>query len=175
MTEIDTYFGKKYSAYTSIVKSFIMFCIPIVIVILLKKNQIISLEITNMLLALIIVSCIIYNGLAILDITNRSNMNFDEYNFQSSGSDNTGPTVIQYDEEQLGYYTDTVSNDMNEMLGGDLQDLGQCIGSACCGKNMTYNKKKEICEPGSKKESFVSGQPAFLGSPYGVTERQENI
>ena len=172
MTEIDTYFQKKYTAYASVIKSFIIFCIPIIIVIMLKKNQTITVQMTNILLAVIIVGCLIYNGLSLLDISNRDNMNFDEYRFSSSGGTN-GPSLVEYDEQQIGYLNN--SQEIKNMIGGDLQDLGQCIGSECCGKNMTYNKKKEICEPSSKKESFVSGQPAFLGAPYGVTETQQKL
>ena len=149
--------------------------IPIVIVVVLKKRQTISDQIATALIAIIIGIGIIFSVTRLFDISNRDNMNFDEYNFTASFSKDGKhvPSVLEYDIQQLSAIE-------NEVTGaGSNFGNGICIGSACCGDTMTYNTKKLICEPSARVETFISGQPAYIGSTFGVNDamiinREEN-
>lgn len=158
MAEIDTFFSNKYNAYLKIIQFFIFLMIPVVLIVVLKRNQTISLQTTNVLIAVIIVIGLIFIGGSLLDLSKRNNMAFQEYDFPLNVSNSTQQSVIEYDLEQLGFLKEKVESEFDS-LGNSLTE---CVGADCCSKNMIFDTKKGICEPkpsGNKSsESFLSGQ-----------------
>ena len=81
LVEINTYYGKQFSAHKDIVKIIVLVCILLLIVIILGKKEIIPRNIYIALNTIIIVIGIIIIGTKMMDLSNRDNMNFDEYDW----------------------------------------------------------------------------------------------
>ena len=181
MVEINTYYGKQYAAHTGFMKLIIMVCIPLLILAILRKKNIIPDNIANILIMVVLV----IGGILIIrrwwDLARRDNMNYDEYDWVFDPAD-TNPTVWEYDKEQLE------GSDILQNVEDDAQyivsSLGLgCVGENCCGEGMVYNSDTDKCEDVSSsnskanQESFVSSrsmETAFIaaddankGCPWG--------
>ena len=169
MVEINTYYGKKYKAQSSLMKLIIFVFVILLVLAILNKKGFIPDNISNILLAVVIVFGAFFIIRRIYDITRRDNMNFDAYNWKFN-PDEQIPTVYEYDKAKLkglvGDVTDTV--DSYQFNGLD------CIGTNCCSDGMTYDTKAKKCIKNSAPESFVTGQltkhcfnrkPQFANSP----------
>ena len=79
--EITQYYGKKYSAQIAILKSIIIFCIPIIILNILITNKIIP-SLTYVFTITIIFFIGVYIIMnQVMDISSRSKTNFDKYDW----------------------------------------------------------------------------------------------
>ena len=92
----------------------------------------------------------------IWDMSTRSNMNFDEYNWSYEDPTQQVPTKWQYNKEHLFNF----DNPIKTLVG----NLGLCVGSDCCADGLFFDKTKQQCtaiNPGAKgkaiTESFVCG------------------
>ncbi len=183
MVEINAYMGDKYKAYAELLKLIVYVCIPIMAVMLISKFNIIperyvsKNNVSDVFTVLILVILIVggyYVITKLLDISSRSNMNFNEYDwgFDPAALANH-PTVIKYDEQQLNY----AKGDLYS-LGKRLHDTTGCYDSSCCDKGTKYDKKKKKCVINSKdtKHTFTKENDTVKLSgdikPYDrVTER----
>ena len=131
MVEINTYYGKRYEAHANIMKIIIFTCIPIIIISVLNKKNMISGNIANALIAIVIVIFILTLWYKIADIMFRDNMDFDQYKFP-------------FDPKDVDLDNGDSSNIVN--LPGPL-DMGiECVGDACCsGNNMVYDSENNVC------------------------------
>ena len=86
LVQINTYYGKKYAANSEIVKTVIIFMVPLLGLAILTNKSILNKEITNYLYAVIIVIGFIVVGKQVYDILSRNNMNFDEYDWNFNPS-----------------------------------------------------------------------------------------
>jgi predicted DNA-binding protein (UPF0251 family) len=161
LVEINTYYGKRYNAHTNLMKTIVITCIPLIILAILANKGILPPKIYRVLAALVLIIGVISLGRQLVDLSNRDNMNWDEYNwnFNSSEAPKSDGT-----EPQNPWATPSVT----------------CIGSACCYEGSTYDAGKNICLPNdiyaqvnppantdvATTESFVSGQ--ILGKYAGV-------
>lgn len=159
MVEINTYYASKYQAQSGLMKMIIMICIPLLVLAILSKKNIIPPNIANGLIGLIIV----IGGFIIikqaLNLSSRNNMNYDEFDWvwDPNASD---PTVYEYDMQQL----ENVVGDLDASL-----EFG-CIGSECCSTGMYYDSDVGKCKRGigildrpttsSSFEGFTSGHAA---------------
>jgi hypothetical protein len=140
MVELNTYYSQKYKEYTKLMKLVIYFSVPILLLAILRKKDLVPRNIIN----IIIVGLIIIGGVVfirkLMDLSSRSNMNFDEYDWgwKSSGQE---PPILPYEKQKK-----SDSGDFSSMLG-----LG-CIGEECCAEGTYYNKEKQLCE--KKVEGF---------------------
>jgi hypothetical protein len=131
MVEINTYYGKRYESHANIMKIIILACIPIIILSVLTKKNIISNNISNVLMAIVVVIFILVMWYRIGDILFRDNMDYDQYKFpfdpQNVDLDNSGTDNVVYLPDAL--------------------DLGiECVGDSCCkGDNMVYDNASNIC------------------------------
>jgi hypothetical protein len=153
LVEINTYYGKRYSAHTQLMKTIVLTCIPLIILAILANKGIVPSNIYRLLAALTIIIGIIILGKQLIDISNRDNMNWDEYNWYFNQAE--APTG-DGTEPQNPWATPSVT----------------CIGSACCYEGSTYDASQNICLPndlyaqqnppestdGTNTESFISGQ-----------------
>ena len=110
MVEINTYQSEYYKGYINLFKIIIYVLIPIVILGILVKSNIIpdnrvasQSSINNILISCMVIAFFV-GGYYVLrewyDLSMRDNMNFNEYRWDYDPSLN--PTVIQYDKTQLG-------------------------------------------------------------------------
>jgi hypothetical protein len=127
LVEINTYYGKKYNAHSGIMKTIVVMCIPILIVSILANNGILPNNITALIIAIIIIIGVIYIGSQIIDMSNRDNMNFDEYNwaFNTADAPSDGTSSNPTDPWVIPTIT--------------------CIGQQCCDQYATYDPSQNMC------------------------------
>lgn len=144
MAEINTYYGKQYKEGANTLKTILYFCVPLILLFILKKNEVLPEIILNMLITILLV----VGGIIVLKklVTNtflRDNMNYDEIN-QLIGSKQNGPTVLEYDIDQLKGVN--LMDDINSDATYLAAKLGfACIGSSCCSKGMTFDEDEKKC------------------------------
>ena len=132
MVEINTYYGKRYNAHANIMKTIFIFCIPIIILAVLANSGILPPNIYSFLSGVIIVVAVILIGYQLIDLSNRDNMNWDEYNWYFNKSD--APT-----DSSDG----TSSSSSNPWSTPSIT----CVGSECCYEGSTYDSSQNICVP----------------------------
>ena len=126
--EINTYYSKQYSAQTGIMQMFVVFSLVFFMIYLLRYFNIVSVNISIILCIIVAVFASFYIGRRIIDIMNRDNMNFDEYNWKPPA-----PSVAQT--------TPSVSGSINPWISNPLS----CIGQQCCSTGMTFDDAKGVC------------------------------
>jgi hypothetical protein len=153
LVEINTYYSNKYQAQTGLMKLIILVCIPLLVLAILAKKQLLPPRVSTIL----IWAVLIIGGILIirkfLDINSRSNMSFQEYDWRWSPPSDDGQTVIEYDEAQFQSGVQSAENDMSDAAA----DMGLgCIGAACCSTGTYYDSDKNECVFGSSKTNRPS-------------------
>ena len=129
LVEINTNFGKRYNAHSRLMQTIVIICILVIITSVLANWGILSSNWYIFITGLIIIIGVIILGYELVDMSNRDNMNWDEYNF--------------YFNKQ---------NAPSDTAEGNLMDPWAipsitCIGSACCYDGSTYDETNNICVP----------------------------
>ena len=141
MVEINTYYSKKYKEYSNLMKMIIMICIPILILSILSKMDILPFSITRGLSIFIILIGSFYLIARIYDLYIRNNMNYDQYDFSFDAHQKLkedtghGKNISQILEHQFKDIIDPAKDKLN---------IG-CIGSECCSNDMIYDKQSNKC------------------------------
>jgi hypothetical protein len=176
LVEINTYYGKKYNAHKEIMQIIVLMCIPILILTVLANKGIIPSKLNIIITGLIIVFGLTIIGYKIIDISNRDNINYDEYNWYFNKED--APAI----NSPIGETADTGPWDIPSIV---------CVGSECCDANNIYDEQQNKCIPTAqynanqkkneelttREEAFVSGvlsKYAYLAD-YPTTRLQENV
>lgn len=146
LVEINTYYGKRYDAQSNLMKMIILICIPLLILFILRKKGLLPEMISKYAIGITIAIGAIFVMRAAWDIHTRSNMNFDEYEWNYEDPSSHTPTVWQYNKENLL----NLDNPLKLLMG----NLGLCVGSNCCANGMYFDKSKQQC---------TSQAPAGLG------------
>lgn len=81
MVDINTYYNKQYQARVKIMKLVVLLCFVIVFFIVLMHLGWLPQELVTVLVVVTLFAGLIYIGSLVNDMYQRSNMNFDEYNF----------------------------------------------------------------------------------------------
>ena len=120
LAEINTYYAKEYEAQAGVMKVLVYTCILLLIVVLLKKYKFLPSTVSSILSFIIFIAGLIIFLLHVNDISQRSNMNFDEYTFEILEGERApvdGVSVWDYDKTQIkNLWTDTkdgITNDYN--------------------------------------------------------------
>ena len=134
LVEINTYYGKRYSAHSKLMKTIVFICIPIIILAVLANKGILPAKIYMILsLIILVIGCILL-GLQLIDILNRDDMNWDEYDWyfdKSSAPEPSTSTSTSTSTETNPWKTPTVT----------------CVGTECCYEGSIYDYDKNICVP----------------------------
>ena len=154
MVEFNSSYAAQYQAQTRILKTIAVWCLPLIVIIVLSNQELISSGIANGLMSLTILIGGTIVVLMILDSLNRDNMNYNEYNWF-------------FDADNV----DTSSSDT------DLSDtsnpwvapvVGSCVGEDCCSDNQTFNADTNKCEDNGIGSGIDSGidstQEAFISN-----------
>ena len=132
LVEINTYYGKRYSAHSKLMKTIVFICIPIIILAVLANKGILPAKIYMILSVIILVIGCILLGLQLIDISNRDDMNWDEYDWYFDKSSAPEPsTSTSTSSETNPWKTPTVT----------------CVGTECCYEGSIYDYDKNICVP----------------------------
>ena len=133
LVEINTYYGKRYNAHTKLMKTIVIFCIPVIILAVLKNKGILPPNIYGLLSGIIIIIAVVLIILQLIDISNRDTMNWDEYNWY-------------FDKESAPALSSEVSTTTSDPWASS-SSTSMCVGSACCYEGSVYDDVKNICVP----------------------------
>lgn len=155
LVEINTYYGKQYNAHTQIMKIIAYVCIPIIILTVLANNGLLPDSIYNILTGLIIIVGLYFLVRSFIDIMNRDNMNYDEYDW-SFNQDNAplqNASVMPTDSSSTPWSMPSLT----------------CVGSGCCYEGTTFDETKNMCIPNSDVNTSSTSSTAT--STDGTTEK----
>ena len=139
LVEINTYYGKQYNAHKGIMIIIVIMCIPILILNILANKGFIPGKLNIFLNVFIIVFGLTIIGYNIIDISNRDNMNFDEYSWFFNKTEAPKPTPISSDSSNI-------NSDPWNLNSLSLPSF-TCIGAECCTDNSTYDEIQNKCIP----------------------------
>jgi hypothetical protein len=144
LVEINDYFGEKYAEHAMLMKVIILTLIPVIIFTVLFNKQIISSNVYYILVGIVAVIGGFFGWMLFFSIINRDNMNYQEYDWYFDASAAPVPS------------TDASNND--PWLSNN---VGSCVGDACCSSNMTYDTSNNICtivdtSGNTTTESFIT-------------------
>jgi hypothetical protein len=147
LIEINTYYGKQYDAYSSVMKYILIICVPILILSILSSKNIISQNIYNLLVIIILIIGFIIVIRKISDISLRDNMNFDEYQWSFNPSFAPGSSK-----------TKNISNTTSSKNN-------LCVGALCCNDAEMFDETLNLCVPiqQSNNNSYIV-QPSSTSS-----------
>ncbi len=132
MVEINTYYGKQYNAQARIMKTIAIGCIPIALASLLANKGILSEKIYAFVVAIILVVMILMVTRQWMDMRNRDDMNYDEYDLYFNAS--TAPTLTAA--------TDSGTGD-DEVWASEPAET--CMGAACCYDGSRFDEGLNVC------------------------------
>lgn len=143
MVEINTYYSEKYKAQTELMKLIIYTCVPILIIIILNKKEMVPDSLTNYIILFISVIGAYFVISKIYDISMRDNMDFQKYDWKKTSTLNEGPTVYEYDMGEINNIGKDVSGYVDSLKNSSTK-LG-CIDEGCCAKGTVFDKDKNKC------------------------------
>lgn len=166
MVEVNTYYGKRYEAQSRLMKMLILICVPLLIFFILKKKGILPPMISNYVIGITIAVGALFLIRAMWDITTRSNMNYDEFDWEYEDPSTYSPTIMEYNKKHLN-----LDSPLKNLIG----NLGLCVGSSCCDNGMTYDKATQKCTniKGKTAEGFVCGSKLQATNVVDVDEEEE--
>jgi len=147
LVEINTYYGKRFKSYKDLMKIIVIFSIPILLLTFIYNYDLLPSKLYAFLVGIIIIIAIFVIGFQIIDISNRDNMNWDEYDWYFNKS------LAPSDKTKDSKYT-------NPWITPSLT----CIGEQCCSNGDIYDSSLNKCVP--PKETMVSG----ILSKYGFSQ-----
>ena len=150
MVEINTYYGKQYDAHRAVAMLLLYTFIVIFIVALFRNRGLLSANIANILVALVLLVGAVVIYFRVSDLSMRNNMDYDKYEWPSMPSD--GKKLKDY----VPPPPDPVGGESNCP-----KDPSSCVGEKCCGTGTTYDNDSKKCKTivttdVSTTESFVS-------------------
>jgi hypothetical protein len=156
LVEINTYYGKRYNTYKHLMKTIVLFCIPIVILTYIYNTDLLPGRLYAFIVGIIIIFALFVIGYQLIDISNRDNMNWDEYNWYFNKS--TAPVDSSTGNEKNPWSNPTIT----------------CIGAECCTNGSVYDSSLNKCVSDgtcSKTNSSSLTEPMISGvlGKYGFT------
>jgi hypothetical protein len=114
MTEINMYHGKKYNAYSNVMKTLLISCTLLLILTYVIKHELMSPNITYILVGIVIFFGGFRISLLILDIIRRDNMNYDKFNWDFTEPTGASSIYVEQTDKATNAYDD-VSNNSKEI------------------------------------------------------------
>jgi len=154
MIEINSYYGEKYAESSNLMKIIIYMLIPIIILAMLNRYNLLPTNIYYVLVAIIALIAGVYLWTGLFTIWSRNNMEYDtfDWNFAAKNAPKPGKSL-----------------DTPWMTGGL---PSTCIDQRCCSTGLDWDTKLGQCvvSSGSGKAATSS-----LGTSTVVTERFDNM
>jgi len=169
LVQINTFYGKQYDAHKQIMKVVVVMCIPILILTVLANKGILPSRITALLIGIIIIIGLFIIGGKIIDLSNRSNLNFDEYNW--------------YFNKEAEITSETTNGEDSPIDASNdpwTKKAKTCVGAECCNENSTYDETQNICivnnnEKTHEAEAFTVLSKYASTANYPEVRLQNNI
>jgi hypothetical protein len=102
---------------------------------ILSNKEILPSNIYKLLASLILIIGAVIIGLQIIDLSNRSSMNWDEYNWHFDKDNVVTETTENTESEHKDPWETSASKKSKSV----------CVGSACCYEGSTFDEEKNIC------------------------------
>ena len=147
MVEFNSSYAAQYQAQTNILKTIALWCLPLIVIIVISNQGIISSNVANVLIAVVMLIAGSIIVLMILDSLNRDNMNYNEYNWFFN------PNNVDTSTNDTSVFNTTTSNPWVAPV------VGTCVGQDCCSDNQTFNADTNKCEDNvinTTQEAFIS-------------------
>lgn len=128
LVQINTYYGKYYNARKQIMVTIVLICVPILILTILGNMGILPSNLYALLIIIVIIIGSISIGYQIIDLSNRDNMNFDEYNWRFNKK--LAPS-ININTEKVDPWSPAIG--------------ASCINGACCPQGYNYEANPNKC------------------------------
>ena len=141
LIEINNYYGKRYNAHVNLIKIFVIVSIIILILTIIFRKGLLPTQIYYLLIGLTIIIGVIILGYSIVDISNRDNMNWDEYDWYFDKS--IAPSITT--DTSTGY-SDPWANQLSMV----------CVGSECCTTGNIYDSEQNLCILDSSYSTSIS-------------------
>jgi hypothetical protein len=135
LVEINTFYGKQYDAHKQIMQIVVIVCIPVLILSVLANKGIIPPKLNALIIGIIIIIGLFIIGTKIIDLSNRDNMNYDEYNWYFNKDE--APTTS----------TEEDANSSSSSSDPWATTTYTCSGAECCYENSTYDETQNKCIP----------------------------
>jgi hypothetical protein len=146
LIEINTYYGKQYDAYSSVMKYILIICVPILILSILSSKNIIPENIYNLLVIIILIIGFVIVIRKVSDISLRDKMNFDEYEWSFNPSFTPGSSKIK---------------DASNTSSSSTSNL--CVGALCCNDAEMFDETLNLCVP--IQQSNNSNNNSYIVEP----------
>ena len=159
MIEINSYYGEKYAEYSNLMKIIVYMLIPIIILAILNRYNILPTNIYYVLVAIVALIASIYMIPLLFSIWSRNNMEYDTYNWHFSAAD----APVAGERLNSPWITGLPSTCIGEMCctTGMLWDstLGQCVLETASPATSTTSSAAPTtlassAVPSATKESF---------------------
>jgi len=154
MVEINTYYSQQYRAQSQLVKLVIIVALILFVLIVVSKQGWLPDNVMKILIGIVAVVGAFMIIKNLINISSRSNMNFDEFDW-AWDEDANNPTVYEYDKDQLSGTTDAIEEDASSFAAS--LGLG-CVGSKCCSTGTVYDSDSQACVEafGNQRSSAVA-------------------
>ena len=143
LIEINDYYSEEYAEYTKLVKYIIYMLLPIILLTIIGKMEIVPSNLLGLFIIIILLVGVYFISPVIFSILSRDTMNYNEYRWRFDKS--TAPKV-----------------DIGEASKGDMfayaNNGGEavCVGEQCCSDGFRYNASLNKCEMPSMSSSLFS-------------------
>lgn len=141
MVEINTYYSQQYRAQSQLMKLVIVVALILFVLIVVSKQGWLPDNVMKILIGIVAVVGAFMIIKNLINISSRSNMNFDEFDW-AWDEDANNPSVYEYDKDQLTGATDTLQEDATNFAAS--LGLG-CVGSKCCSTGTVYDADSKKC------------------------------
>jgi hypothetical protein len=159
LVEINQYFGEKYSEHTKLMKIIIFILIPIIILTILYKKNLIPKNVYFILFIIIGVVGAYFVYKLYASIIMRDNMNYNEYNWPFNV--NSAPAA------------NTTQSTTDPWSATSNMDFGTCIGQACCSTGLTYDTTTNLCiVPGTTTTTTESFQSRLSPANFNISQAE---
>jgi hypothetical protein len=158
LVEINTYYGKQYDAHKQIMQIVVIICIPVLILTVLAGKGILPPKLTALIAGIIIIIGLFIIGGKIIDLSNRDNLNYDEYNWYFNKDEApTSSTEIDTSAE-----------------GSDpwATPSYTCVGAECCYDNSVYDETQNMCIPKAKSNLTTTSTTASRSTSASTSETE---
>lgn len=156
MAEINNYYSSKYDTQTNIMKTIVYCCIPILILGIMIKKDLMSQTFGMSMIGIIVAILIIVLFFQLVDTMNRDNTVYDEYNWRFDPKNST--------------VTNNGNNSQDQPKMSKKNGI-VCIGQECCPPGNTsgisWNASTQLCvgnKPSSTRAGSQTTKEEFTGS-----------
>ena len=191
---VNNYYARRYEAHSSVMKKIVLFCGVIILVIFLMKIGFISDGISSILIIATLVVGVIMIGKEAWDISRRSNIDFDRYNYPFNEKNLPSRTHNRIDkktdETHARQWVNNICSDITKTASSVVGDQGGNSSSTAdagsgAGNGSTNTSGPTIPQPSTtvtttspmspstnSQESFSTSKRSRFLTPHNVASRQ---